>query len=333
MRVLAQSALSAYGLSDARFKFLRQAGNTIFRVYEASPEPGLKDDLYAPGQYILRIHQPGYQSPEAIELELAWLAAMCQDAGLPVPQPVLTLDGGLVTRVSSPGIPQERVCSLLRWVRGHELKKEEIQPHHYEALGELMARMHNYSVHWHKPAGLEKRKFDWDGLFNTNNENRNSLSEAWSLLPPECITPFEIISQKVKQVMDAWGKGPDVYGLIHGDLGLEANVLFWKGTARIIDFDDSGFGYYLYDLSIVLEDSQEDQIKPQFRAALLDGYTRIRPIPADQLKYLDLFLAAFAVYWCLWAADATRIYPQHKEELLERIGRYFKLVQNYLTKG
>jgi hypothetical protein len=42
MRVLAQSALSAYGLSDARFKFLRQAGNTIFRVYEASPKTGLK---------------------------------------------------------------------------------------------------------------------------------------------------------------------------------------------------------------------------------------------------------------------------------------------------
>lgn len=333
MRGLAQSALNAYGLSDARFKFLRQAGNTMFRVYEASPEPGPKDDLYAPGQYMLRIHQLGYQTPEAIELELAWLAGMCQDGDLPVPEPVRTLDGNLLTRVSFPGIPEERVCSLLRWVKGRELVKEEIQSHHYQAFGELLARLHNYSIQWHKPAGLSKRKFDWDGLFNTNNENINLTSEAWSLLPPEYVKPFEIVSRRVKQVMDAWGRSPDVYGLIHADLSLEANVLFWKGNARIIDFDDSGFGYYLFDLSIVLEDSQEDQIKPQLREALLEGYTRIRPIPEDQLKYLDLFLAAYAVYWSLWAADATHIYQQHNDEIFERMARYYTLVKNYLAKN
>lgn len=332
MRHLAQKALSVFGLSNARIKFLRQAGNTIFRVYDTNPEPGPQDDLYAPGQYMLRIHQPGYQSFDAIELENTWLANMSQDAGLPVPQPVRTRDGNLVTRISSPGIPGERVCSLLRWVRGRELRKEEIKPDHYHALGELMARMHNFSVQWQPPGGLSKRNFDWDGLFKINNENRDSISTAWSLLPAEYVKPYETISKKVKQVMDMLGKGPDVYGLIHGDLGLEANVLFWKGTARIIDFDDSGFGYYLFDLSIVLEDSQEDQIKPEFRAALLDGYTRIRPIPDDQLKYLDLFLAAFAVYWSLWAADASRIYTQHKDELFERMARYFKLVNHFLEK-
>lgn len=332
MRRLAYSALSAYGLTTASFRFLRQAGNTLFRVFEANPGPDLKDDLYIPGQYMLRIHQPGYQTPEAIELELGWLASMCQDAGLPVPQPVRTLTGTFSTRISIPGISGERVCSLLRWVRGHELRKDEIQPHHFEALGGLMARLHNFSIQREKTAGLSKRNFDWDGLFNTNNENGKSSAAAWSLLPPEYVTPFEIVSQKVRRAMDALGKGSDVYGLIHADLGLEANVLFWEGTPRIIDFDDSGFGYYLFDLAIVLEESWEDQIKPEFRQALLDGYTRIRPIPADQLLHLDLFLAANAVYWSLWAADASQIYPQHKEELFKRMERYFKLVNNYLSR-
>jgi Ser/Thr protein kinase RdoA (MazF antagonist) len=333
MRRLAQSALNAYDLSDTRLRFLRQAGNTLFRVMEASPTLMGKADLYAPGQFLLRIHQPGYQTPAAVELELEWLASMCRDADLPVPEPVLTLDGRLTTEVDHLGIPGKRTCSLLRWVKGRELEREEVQPRHYGALGELMARLHHHAAHWQPPAGLTKREYDWDGLFGKEGEGGIPSSEAWSLLPPEYVEPFEMISRKVKQVMDKLGKGPDVYGLIHGDLGMGANVLFWDGDVRVIDFDDSGFGYYIFDLSVVLEDSQDHQIRPQFRDALLDGYTRLRPLSEDQIGKLDLFLAAFAVYWSLFAADAVQVHPQDREYLFERMSRYFRLVENYLANN
>ncbi len=333
MRQLAQFALNDYDLAGARFKFLRQAGNTLFRVNQAIPIPIIKTNLYAPGQYLLRIHQPGYQAPAAVELELAWLSSMCQDAGLPVPEPVLTWEGRLHTQVAVPGIPEKRICSLLRWVKGRELRREEIQPHHYRALGELVARLHNHAAHWQPPAGLSKRSYDWDGLFRKEGDDGNLTSEAWLLLPPEYIQPFEMIANRVKQVMDQWGKAPDVYGLVHGDLGMGANVLFWKGDARIIDFDDSGFGYYLFDLSIILEDSQDHQIQPRFREALLDGYTRIRSLSEDQSRNIDLFLAAYAVYWSLFAADAVQYHPEDREEIYERMSRYFRLVQHYLAKN
>ena len=66
MRQLAQVALNAYGLSDVRFKLLRQAGNTLFRVNEVDPVPTTKAELYTQGQYLLRIHLPRYQTTEAI---------------------------------------------------------------------------------------------------------------------------------------------------------------------------------------------------------------------------------------------------------------------------
>jgi Ser/Thr protein kinase RdoA (MazF antagonist) len=331
MRQLAQFALNDYDFAGARLKFLRQAGNTLFRVNQANPTPITKTDLYMPGQFLLRIHQPGYQAPAAVELELEWLSSMCQDADLPIPEPVWTLDGKLYTQVAIPGIPEKRTCSLLRWVKGRELRREEIQPHHYRALGGLVARLHNHAAHWQPPAGLSKRSYDWDGLFRKEVEDGTLTSEAWLLLPPEYIQPFEMIAYKVKQVMDEWGKGPDVYGLIHGDLGMGANVLFWKGDARIIDFDDSGFGYYLFDLSIILEDSQDHQIRPRFREALLDGYTRVRPVSVDQIRNLDLFLAAYAVYWSLYAVDAVQYHPEDREEIYERMARYFRLVEHYLA--
>lgn len=37
VRQLSGSVLSAYGLSEPRIKFLRQAGNTLFRIYETNP--------------------------------------------------------------------------------------------------------------------------------------------------------------------------------------------------------------------------------------------------------------------------------------------------------
>jgi hypothetical protein len=84
MRQLARQALNAYDLTDVHLKFLRQVGDALFRVNEAYPTLSTRPDVYAPGQFLLRIHQPGYQTPAAIELELEWLASMCQYADLPL---------------------------------------------------------------------------------------------------------------------------------------------------------------------------------------------------------------------------------------------------------
>jgi Ser/Thr protein kinase RdoA (MazF antagonist) len=332
MRQFARVALNAFGLPDARFKFLKQAGNTLFRVNEIYPTFTTKPELYSQGQYLLRIHQPGYQTSDAIELELMWLAAICQDANLPVPKPVPTLEGKLLAQVSIPGIPEERNCSLLHWVKGR-IKTKDIGPHHYKSQGRLMAGLHNHAAHWYVPAGFTKRKYDWDGLFRDDLGEGIPASEAWALLPPQYIKTFEMIAGKVKLVMDELGNDPEVYGLIHGDLGLDANILFWKGEARAIDFDDSGFGYYMYDLSLAFEHCQEDDALPQFREALLDGYIQVRSIPEEQFDHLDLFLAAYYVYLSLWAAAATQRYPNYKDELFSRMERAFRLVQRYAANS
>jgi Ser/Thr protein kinase RdoA (MazF antagonist) len=195
-----------------------------------------------------------------------------------------------------------------------------------------MARLHQHASQWQPPVRLSKRKYDWEGLFQKDLGDGRYSDESWSLLPPEYVEPFEKVSSMVGQLMDAWGKSPKVYGLIHADIGMQANVLFQGRQARLIDFDDSGFGYYMFDLSIVLEDSQSDQIKTHFREALLEGYTQVQPVSQEQVKSLDLFLAGFAVYWSLYGAEGLRLYPQHQAEIFERMARYLRLVKNFLLK-
>jgi Ser/Thr protein kinase RdoA (MazF antagonist) len=237
-----------------------------------------------------------------------------------------------LAKVSIPGIPGQRDCSLLRWLKGRKITKN-IQPHHYQAQGRLMAQLHNHAAKWQLRQGIQKRKYDWKGLFYDDAGTGIPANEAWALLPKDYIKPYELISRKVELVMDEWGKDHGVYGLIHADLGMDANLLFWKGEARAIDFDDSGFGYYIYDISLALEHCQEDQALPQFQEALLDGYTQIRPLPEEQVKYLDLFLAAFCVYLSLWAAATMQLYPQYREGLLKRMERAYTLVDRYLVKN
>jgi len=140
------------------------------------------------------------------------------------------------------------------------------------------------------------------------------------------------VAHHVRRVTDEWGKGPAVYGLIHADLGVDANVLFWKGEARAIDFDDSGFGYWVYDLAVSLEHCREDAAFPRYRDALLDGYTRIRPLPAEHVERLELFMAAFDVYWSLWAAAVVHLHPERRQSLRMRMGRAVRLVQDYVAR-
>ncbi len=323
LRKLAQAALADYGLADARFKLVILAGNAVYRVFESDPAPA-ENDLYKPGQYLLRVLHPFFQTSDAIELELAWLAAMRRDANLPIPQPVPTLDGRLLTQVSVPGVPEARDCSLLRWVQGRFIPKG-IKSHHYRAQGRLMAAMHAHAAQWQIPAGLTKRCYDWDALFEDVEGTELTASEIWPLLPQPYQELFSDVSNKVRQVMEQWGRGPDVYGLIHADLGVDANMLFWRGEARAIDFDDSGFGYWMYDLGVSLEHCYDDADFPQCRDALLAGYAEIRTLPGEQLEHLELFMAALYVYLALWCTAGAHLFPNARERFFKRRDRAARL--------
>lgn len=331
MRDLARAALEAYDLENPQIRFLRQAGNTLFRVIEPAPEgPKEQDATFVEGRYLLRVHNPGCQPLEGVELVLEWLAAMRGEAGLPVQEPLRTRDGRLLAAADIEGGPGERKCSLLRWLRGRYVTKG-IGTRHLRAQGRLMARLHAFAAGWTPPPGLTKRNYDWDGLFKDDDGVGIPASEAWAMLPASTVRPFEGVAGEMRRVMDRWGKRPRVYGLIHGDLGVDANVLFWGGEARAIDFDDSRYGYYVYDLAVALEHCQDDPGYPAFRQALLDGYREIRALPDEQAERLELFLAAFHVYWSLWAAALTHVQPEYREQLRERVELYARRVKRYLS--
>jgi Ser/Thr protein kinase RdoA (MazF antagonist) len=157
LRQLAGAALSTYGMENASVQFVRDAGNTTYRVYSEStlnPQDRM-DGRFSPNQYVLRMHEPGYQTDAAILSELQWLEALGRDTDLAVPSPVRASDGHLLVEVSIPEVPQPRRVSLLHWVKGSLLTKG-IRPAHFKSAGRLMAGLHNHSSQWTLPQGFAR---------------------------------------------------------------------------------------------------------------------------------------------------------------------------------
>jgi Ser/Thr protein kinase RdoA (MazF antagonist) len=106
----------------------------------------------------------------------------------------------------------------------------------------------------------------------------------------------------------------DNFGLIHADLHLD-NALFWRDEVRVIDFDDCGFGYWLYDIAVALWELRDRNDCEHFRSALIDGYTRHRPLPPGDLAHLDDFIATREVAFGLWFTGTAQVNPLFRAEL------------------
>jgi Ser/Thr protein kinase RdoA (MazF antagonist) len=99
---------------------------------------------------------------------------------------------------------------------------------------------------------------------------------------------------------------PEARGVVHFDFILGNCHLRRDGTgwhAGIIDFDDCGRGYLLYDLCPLLGNLADFPGYPTRRRAFLAGYRSVRHLPTAWEAHLPLLMAARHVQCCLWTAQ------------------------------
>jgi len=311
MRQLAVRALGAYPLADPELRFVAHGENTTFRVDATA--------LDGRGRFLLRVHRPArhgrhVDSAAAIGSELDWLTALRADTDLSVPEPFRTTDGNLTTAVASSHVPEPRVCSVLRWMDGR-VHSSAPRPVHLRRLGSVMARLHNHADQWRVPPGFVRIRWDWETFFgDTMVYGGVNAADAWDLIPDDLRRRFDRVAARMRRVMAQLGDGADKVGLIHADLHLD-NALFWRDDVRVIDFDDCGFGYWLYDIAVSLWELRDRDDYEQLRAALIDGYTQHRPLPPGGLAHLDDFIAARDVAFGLWFAGSAQVDPDFRADL------------------
>ena len=313
LRRLAVKAMANYDVAEPRIELVAHGENTTYRVISS-------DDR----QYLLRIHRPtrhghDVDSEAAIRSELAWLVALRSDTPLEVPGPVRAVGGQLTTTVTTDGVAGSRVCSLLRWMTGRN-HNHSARPIHLYRLGGVLAQLHDHADHWRVPDGFVRIHWDYEAYFgNTMVYGNVEAADAWRLLPRNLRHDFEAVAEKVGDVMQQLGQGANVFGLIHADAHLD-NVLFDGQQARLIDFDDCGFGYRIYDIAVALWELRHRDDYPTFKDAVVRGYSEHRPLPAEQMEHLDAFIAAREVAFGLWLVGMAETRPSFREQLPAEFG-------------
>jgi Ser/Thr protein kinase RdoA (MazF antagonist) len=174
-------------------------------------------------------------------------------------------------------------------------------------------------------------RWDHGGLFSRNAET----AVGWDRLSRRQKRLFEIVQERVGEIAERLGTDRGVFGLIHADL-IFPNVLFQRGEACAIDFDDCGFGYFLYDLAILLDRIEMRADYPALRAALLDGYRQVRPLAREHEAHLDLFVLARWVFLgvCLLSRSEFSGYAPRFLTIVEpKMERYLRAAKSRVSRG
>ena len=231
---LVDAALARFGLGGgASATFVRHGENTTYRV--------AADDGR---QFALRIDRPGYQTIEAIRSELAWMDSL-RASGVRTAPAVPGVDGDPVQTVSLAG-DLERTAVMFEWIDGVPLSAVGgLEP--WARLGELMAQIHIHGRRWTRPAWFTRPAWDADAL--VGDEPRWGPPDPEGVFSDEDRAALEECRAEVRGRLDGSGVGSDRFGLVHADLGFENVLVAADGTVTIIDFDDSGDSWYLFELA------------------------------------------------------------------------------------
>ncbi|MDQ4504245.1 phosphotransferase [Sinomonas sp. ASV322] len=322
--VLAQQAVAAFGCAPgSRVTFVTRRENHVFRV--------ANDD----GDWALKLHRPGYRTDREIESE----AAMCElmaSAGVRVPVPVRSLAGPYVAHVGAEGEAWQ--ATMQAWVReaspigdSADVFLGESRPSDgtLRDFGRTMALMHRCAETAGTPEGYERPAWDAEGLVG----EAPVWGRASELPALDDGTRSLIRAAEERLAHDLRGleRSARSYGPIHADLTME-NVLRDEAGLVVIDFDDMGEGWYVFDIATACFFFTNHPEAEAMIRELMAGYAVERSLaPQDALAWHPLLLARALTYlaWSVERPDeeATAF---HIAELVPRIA---VAARNYLETG
>jgi Ser/Thr protein kinase RdoA (MazF antagonist) len=320
---LAELVLPEWGLQEAGLGMIKMRENAVFKV--ETPEGN---------KQVLRIHRAGYHSDDALRSELQWIQALAKE-GIETPQVIPTNSDQLFVVPDSTLAGLPRQIDMFAWVDGEQLGSVEdgvegnvdTIVHNFRAIGDLAARVHNQSSSWQIPDGFERHAWDVDGLAG----EQPFWGRFWEL---EALSKSErelMIKTKdrVREDLITYGQSPQNYSMIHADMVPE-NVLVDGAHTRLIDFDDAGFGWHLFEIATSLYFYRDSDPYEAIRDACIEGYRAKRPLSDKELAHLPLFLLARGTTYLGWVY--TRSETETAQELTPMlIGMVCPLAEEYLS--
>lgn len=293
---LAIASLEAWQLECTDIKVIKYRENAVFKIVCADGN-----------QYALRMHRSGYHSDAELRSELQWMSAL-QASGIEVPTVIPTVAGALFLCTALPGSGEKVQMDLFEWIDGVQLGSAESGlgsnvgdiENTYRTIGNIAARLHNHAAGWKTPEGFTRHAWDREGLVG----EQPFWGRFWEL---EVLTPDQrrlLVEARdiVRDELAAMSASPEHarnYGLIHADF-VPDNLMVSDGKVRLLDFDDSGFGWHLFEIATALYFIRDDPNFAIARDALIAGYRQYRPLSDLTLEKLPVLMMARGFSYVGW---------------------------------
>ncbi len=227
----------------------------------------------------LRVYEEQARSGAEAETRLiAGLAAR----GVKTPPPVARTDGGLVSEVRG------KPAALFPWQAGGMRCQASVSPQDAERVGEALAGIHVAGE------GLPRG----EGRFNAA-DLRERLRRIATAPDPELARHAAPLGAS----LDRWETARRALprGLVHGDL-FRDNVLWTRAgeISALLDFESASEGVLAYDLMVtILAWCVSGELELELAQAVARGYTRLRPLSADEKRGLLAEASLAAIRFCV----------------------------------
>jgi Ser/Thr protein kinase RdoA (MazF antagonist) len=290
---LAANAVAAWDLRPILLQRIACRENAVYAVQVADG-----------GRMALRVHRSGYHDRAALDSELKWMRALAQ-SGVATPAAVTTPTGEAIVEVTSDNVPVPHLCDLLEWVDGRPLARvEDPGSLHRESLiamyrtvGRIAAQIHAHSETWQAPARFVRPRWDREGCLG-----QNALWGPWShldVLEPDERQVLNAAVAVLDRTLERLGQDRQVYGLVHADF-VPDNLLEHRGQIVVIDFDDGGYGWYLWELATAVFWYLGTPHYTETLEGYIEGYRTVRRLPDSELELLPTFLLLRALVYMGW---------------------------------
>ena len=289
-------------LALPRWAFLPDAGLTLLNVSENATFR--VDDPHGAPAAIIRVHRLGYHSANEIRSEIAWIEALRRDGVVETPAPLPGLDGDPVQVLRSPAGLPDRHAVAFAFALGTEPAADADLPGWFGTLGALTARMHGHTLAWTPSTQFRRKTWDFDAMFGAR-----ALWGDWRAGVGLDAAGTKLIERTLGLIetrLARFGQAPERFGLIHADLRL-ANLLADGPHLRVIDFDDSGLSWRLYDFAAAVSFFEHEPIVDTLRDAWIEGYRRVAPLPQADADELPVFIAMRRFLLVAWIASHPEV--------------------------
>lgn len=243
----------------------------------------------------VRVARPGYHSADELASELLWIDALRAEGVVDAPAALRADDGErVIAAAGSHVVAFEWLDGVMPGPDGDGLVTR------FRLLGGISAALHVHARRWRPPAGFTRPRWDHETMLGPRaawgrwQDGLGIGREEHALLGR--------LDATLARRLGAFGRTPDRFGLVHADLRL-ANLLLHGDRVRVLDFDDSGFSWFLYDFATAVSFMEDHPALPELKAAWLAGYREVVPLSAAEEAEIDTFVLLRRLLLVAWVGS------------------------------